>query len=382
MDVLFNGELIEQMTRRITSASGRMVVRITDAEYWTPENPNLYDIHIRLYKVDDKETILQDEVKTYSGLRSITLKNGRIHINNKPYYLKMILDQGYWPDGGMTAPSDEALKKDIELTKKFGFNGSRKHQKVEDPRWLYWCDKLGLVVWGEMANAKEWSHKGEELLMAEWTRAVRRDSNHPCIITWVPVNESWGFPGLREDHPGQYNFVERLVSMTRRLDRKRPVIDNDGWEHTEVTDICAIHDYTKTSAELKERYKDRLVGGILPKTVWNSHNNLFARGSDYQGQPIVLTEVGGFLMIPHDIPEAERDTLYQHYGSINSSDELLERYEDLMKGISELAFIAGFCYTQLTDIEIEINGLLTYDRQSKIAPEKIRDIHDKFFKNK
>src|SRR5262249_21317999 len=156
--------------------------------------------------------------------------------------------------------SDEALRADVEWILRLGFNGARKHQKIEDPRWLYWCDRLGLLVWGEMPNARAWSSEAEELLLAEWERAVCRDRNHPCIITWVPVNESMGFPGLLEDHPGQYAFLERVVAETRQLDPDRPVVDNDGWEHTDVTDILAIHDYTATGDALRERYRETVAG--------------------------------------------------------------------------------------------------------------------------
>ncbi len=292
----------------------------------------------------------------------------------------MVLDQGYWPDGGMTAPSDDALRaRTWEWTKRFGFNGARKHQKIEDPRWLYWCDKLGLLVWAEMPNARAWSSEAEEWLLAEWERAVRRDANHPCVITWVPVNESMGFPALQQHHPGQYAFIERIVALTRRLDPHLPVIDNDGWEHTDVTDICAIHDYTPTAEGLRARYEEALRGGPLPSTVWYQNKPLFVRGSQYRGQPIMLTEVGGFLMLPPDLPEEQRDRLYKFYASFRTSEELLEKYRDLMQGLSELPFLAGFCYTQLTDIEQEINGLLTYDRHPKVAPEGIARIHQSLF---
>lgn len=291
----------------------------------------------------------------------------------------MALDQGYWPDGGMTAPTDEALRADVEITKAFGFNGVRKHQKVEDPRWLYWCDKLGLLVWAEMPNARAWSPESEELLSAEWERVVRRDLSHPCVVTWVPVNESMGFPGLREHHPGQYAFVERIVALTRRLDpQRRPVIDNDGWEHTDVTDILAIHDYTPTREKLRARYAEALGGGPLPPTVWYQNKPLFLRGARYRGQPVMLTEVGGFLMTP-DLPADQRDLLYNVYASLHTGDELQAMYEDLMQGLSELPFLAGFCYTQLTDIEQESNGLLTYDRTPKVEPEAIAQIHHRLF---
>jgi hypothetical protein len=293
----------------------------------------------------------------------------------------MVLDQGYWPESYLAAPSDDALRRDVEWIKRFGFNGARKHQKIEDPRWLYWCDRLGLLVWEEMPNAREWSSQAEERLAAEWKRAIHRDYNHPCIISWVPVNESMGFPKLRQNHPGQYAFIERMVAMTRELDAGRPVIDNDGWEHTDITDICAIHDYTPTAALLRERYQDASGGGALPAHVWLANKPLFVLGSRYRGQPTILSEVGGFLMIPPDVPPEKRDLLYRFYGSVHDPEELLAKYRDLMEGILSLRFVAGFCYTQLTDIEQEINGLLTYDRRAKVPPEEIAEIHRRLFES-
>jgi beta-galactosidase/beta-glucuronidase len=357
-------------------ATGHLRFSIPYAKLWSPESPNLYDLKICLY---DGEELL-DQIGSYFGLRGLELRNGRVMLNGKSTYLKMVLDQGYWPDGYLTAPSDEALQTDIGWSKAFGFNGVRKHQKIEDPRWLYWCDRLGILVWEEMPNAREWSLHSEELLSAEWERAVRRDYNHPCIVAWVPVNESMGFPGLAQEHAGQYAYIERMVSETRHLDATRPVIDNDGWEHTDITDICAIHDYSPTAERLQTRYHDTLESGQLPKTVWVGDKPLFARGSKYRGQPIVLSEVGGFLTIPQEIPPDKRDHLYRYYASFERPEELLEKYRDLMNGISTLKFLAGFCYTQLTDIEQEINGLLTYDRKPKTNPEEIAELHRELFR--
>jgi beta-galactosidase/beta-glucuronidase len=376
LEVLDHGKQIARVEDKTAVATGRLFVTIPYAKLWSPESPHLYDLAIRLY---DSEKLL-DEVKTYVGLRGLRLLNGQFLLNGTPTYLRMVLDQGYWPDGYLTAPSDEALQTDIGWIKMFGYNGVRKHQKIEDPRWLYWCDRLGLLVWEEMPNAREWSSKAEDFLSAEWQTAVRRDYNHPCIIAWVPVNESMGFPGLGQQHAGQYAFIERMVRVTRRLDGSRPVIDNDGWEHTDITDVCAIHDYTPTAERLHDRYKDTIAGGELPLKVWIGEKPLFARGSKYRGQPIVLSEVGGFLSIPPDLPAEKRDMLYQFYASFETPEELLEKYRDLMRGISSLKFLAGFCYTQLTDIEQEINGLLTYDRKPKVAAEKIAEIHRELFK--
>jgi beta-galactosidase/beta-glucuronidase len=371
VEVFGEGKLVTQVSRETTTATARLRVQIPDARLWSPDDPHLYDVRVRLLM----KGIMLDEVETYVGLRSIELRNGRYFINGKETYLLLVLDQGYWPQGYLAAPSDDALREDVEWCKRYGFNGARKHQKIEDPRWLYWCDRLGLLVWEEMPNARAWSPTGEERLVAEWERAIMRDHNHPCIITWVPVNESMGFPGLRTSHPGQYAFLERMVARTREVAPHRPVIDNDGWEHTDVTDICAIHDYTPTSSGLRDRYRETLEGGPLPSNVWLQEKPLFMRGSRYRGQPVILTEVGGFLMIPQDIPEEERDVLYRHYGTCETEEEMLEKYRDLMDGLASLPFVAGFCYTQLTDIEQEINGLLTYDRRPKVDPEQIAAIH-------
>ncbi|HUS09771.1 MAG TPA: glycoside hydrolase family 2 TIM barrel-domain containing protein [Pyrinomonadaceae bacterium] len=375
VEVLEKGKRVAIGEDQTAVATGRLAITIPYAKHWSPDSPHLYDLQVRLY---DGNKLL-DEVGSYVGMRGIELREGKFLLNGNPTYLKMVLDQGYWPEGYLTAPSDEALQTDIGWVKMFGFNGVRKHQKIEDPRWLYWCDRLGLLVWEEMPNAREWSSKGEDLLSAEWQDAVRRDYNHPCIVAWVPVNESMGFPGLGQQHAGQYAFIERMVRVTRRLDSTRPVIDNDGWEHTDITDICAIHDYTPTAEKLSARYESMVRAGELPLKVWISDKPLFARGSRYRRQPIVLSEVGGFLTIPKDTPAEKRDMLYQFYDSFQSPEELLAKYHDLMTGIASLKFVAGFCYTQLTDVEQEINGLLTYDRQPKLTPEDVAAIHRELF---
>jgi len=351
------------------SASARFTLAMPQGRRWTPATPGLHGLKIRLYQGER----LLDEVHTYAGLREVAVDGNRFLLNGEPTFLKLVLDQGYWPDGGLTPPDGEALKADVELTRAMGFNGARKHQKVEDPRWLTWCDRLGLITWGEMANARDWSFEAEERFAAEWERAVRRDVGHPCVVTWVPINESWGVPGLRTGPTPEYAFLERLVSLTRRLDPSRLVVDNDGWEHTDVSDLAAIHDYTPTGDGLRERWGE----GRVPATVWGSGSLAhFVGEAAYRGQPIVLSEVGGFLLIP---PDADTlDPLYNAYGSHRTPAELLEKYRDVMQGLADIG-IAGFCYTQLTDIEQEINGLLFYDRRPKVPLEAIAQIHRECF---
>lgn len=337
---------------------------------WTPENPHLYDIRVRLRR--NGEVI--DEVASYAGMRSVEVRNGRFLLNGEPRYLRLVLDQGYWPDGGLTAPTDEALKADVEWMKTLGFDGARKHQKVEDPRWLTWCDRLGLLVWGEMANARAWSFECQEHLEAEWARVVERDRSHPCIIAWVPLNESMGYPDLEAGNAAQIHGVERLAHLTRRLDPTRPVIDNDGWEQTASSDVIAVHDYSHSGSDLASRYQGVLAGEPLPTRIWSGSRRSLLEGVEQGGRPILLTEVGGFLTRP-DVPEEDLDVMYRIYNSVSTGDELLNRYRELMENIGSLPFIAGFCYTQLTDVEQEKNGLLTYDRQPKVDPAAVADIH-------
>lgn len=360
----------------VNNGHARCMFRLPNAPRWSPDAPNLLDVTVDLMQGD----VIWDTVRTYAGLRSVSLKNGEVLLNGALIKLLMVLDQGYWPESGMTAPTDEALRADVEWCRKFGFNGARKHQKVEDPRWLYWCDRLGLLVWGEMANARAWCPEAEDRLAMEWERAVRRDVSHPCVITWVPMNESWGVPSLDREHPGQYAFVERLVTLTRRLDGTRPVVDNDGWEHTDVGDLYAIHDYTPTGDGIRERYRETLGGGPMLTTGWGKRpKSYLARGARYRGQPVILSEIGGFLTIPDDVPAERRDWLYSSYGTVDGPDQLIERYRDLLTAIAELPFVAGFCYTQLTDLQQEMNGLLTFDRRPKLDPSRLAALHEELF---
>lgn len=204
---------------------------------WSPEHPNLIEAVLTL--VDDG--VVTDEVHSYTGLRSVGVRDGHFLLNGQPYYLRLVLEQGYWPATHLAAADETALAHDVELAKQLGFNGLRIHQKVEDPRFLYYCDRLGMLVWGEMANAYVFSSTAVRRLASEWTAVVERDASHPCIIAWVPINESWGVPHLvsqaRERH-----FVQALYHLTKSLDSTRPVMGNEGWEHV-ASDMLGVHDY-------------------------------------------------------------------------------------------------------------------------------------------
>ena len=374
LDGLEGETVVARRGEETRGATARLRLDIPDAKPWSPESPRLYKLRVRLSQHGE----LLDTVESYAGLRTVGLGDKHIELNGKPVYLAMVLDQGYWPQSYLAPPSDEALRQDVEWAKRFGFNGVRKHQKIEDPRWLYWCDRLGVLVWEEMPSAMKWSLEAEEGLLAEWERAVRRDVNHPSIITWVPINETMGFRGIRKHYLGLRAFIERVVTLTRRLDPHRLVIDNDGWEHTDLTDICTIHDYTPDLREFEARYQGFINGGPLPPFAWHRKQPLFFEGSRYRGQPIMLSEVGA-LLLPLDLCEGRRDRLYKNYSYCATRAEFTERYQHLMKVISSLKFLAGFSYTQLTDVEQEVNGLLTYDRRPKVEPETIVEIHRALF---
>jgi hypothetical protein len=311
-----------------------------------------------------------DRVGSYCGFRSVSTADGQILFNGVPYYLKTVLDQGYWPDSNLTAPSDEAIQFDLRAIKDMGFNGVRKHQKVEDPRYLYWADRLGVLVSAEMANAYLFDHHAVARITREWIEVVNRDYNHPCIVIWVPINESWGVPNISDSR--QRAHLKALYYLTKSLDNTRLVIDNDGWEHTEVTDLFAIHDYTISGDDLLARYST----GRVPLTLINDREKFYlAPGYQYNGSPVFLSEFGGIAyVLPEDRAKVPPDS-WGYSGVEATCDAALERIGSLYRAISQIHKIRGICYTQLYDVEQEVNGLLTYDRRFKFDPALIANFN-------
>lgn len=340
---------------------------------WSPEHPTLYELTIRLYSPSSKLPI--DTIHTTIGMRSLSWNHSdsTFRLNNRPYFQALFLDQGYWPDTFMTPPSSAALKTDIQLAKAMGFNGCRKHQKVEDPRFLYWADKLGFLVWGEMANAYAFSAAYAERFDQEWREAVRRDINHASLVAWTPVNESWAYTDLATNLE-QRNHIRSLYHATKVLDPTRPVNDNCGWEHVQ-TDLTTFHDYSDAQ-ELSETCSS--MEGILGK---HGGRPLFLNaidgdpGSKHAARaPVLCTEFGGVNIARSAAGnEGERE-----WGYTTASDpkDLLMRIGKMMHGIVDGGHICGFVYTQLTDIEQEVNGLYTIDRQEKLDVAEVRKIVD------
>ena len=349
--------------------------------YWSPENPILYDVEIQ---VDDGvDGSPADTVRSYFGMRKIHVENGKLYLNNQPYYQKLLLDQGYWEEGLVTAPTDMDYQEDIRKSKEMGFNGCRKHEKVEDPRFLYWADKMGFLVWEAMASFWSYTPEAGAQFAREWMDVIYRDYSHPSIIVWGMLNESWGVPRIYSNVQ-QQDFSRGLYYLARGLDSTRLVISNDGWEMTD-TDICAFHSYKH--GEKEDTAQHQVFRDCL-KQVDSLHLIMekltFAKGSSYKGQPVVLTECGGIAVkadgdgcdrpvTPEDqagrvqngeSPVAVCGTGDWGYTSALSG-EFLDEYKRIVDAIYDSEILSGFCYTQLTDVEQETNGLLTKDHQYK-----------------
>jgi beta-galactosidase/beta-glucuronidase len=331
---------------------------------WSPEKPTLIKADIELW---DGATLL-DQVHSYTAMRAVSIQRDRFLLNGRPYYLRLVLDQGYWPDTLMTAPSDEALRRDVELVKAMGFNGVRKHQKIEDPRYLYWADVLGLLVWEEMPSAYRFTAEAIERMTAEWTEVIKRDSSHPCVVVWVPFNESWGVPNLTESAAHRH-YVQALYYLTKSLDSTRLVVGNDGWEST-TTDILAIHDYDSNPQHLARRYGPEVELAELLQEGRPGGRVLALDGYPHHGQPVMLTEFGGIAYLPECDPEAKRAWGYQRTGSAH---DLEQKYRELLHAVNGITMFSGFCYTQFADTFQEANGLLYADRTPKVPLDIIAE---------
>jgi beta-galactosidase/beta-glucuronidase len=366
--VKLSGEAKAQSEVSATDSRPTAILKLSGQQLWSPERPTLYDLTVEL--LSGGKVI--DRVESYFGQRKVSTHDGKVYLNNAPYYLRMVLDQGYWPESLLTPPTEEAIKYDIEMTKKFGFNGARKHQKVEDPRWLYWCDKLGLIVWGEMANAYDiYNDDYVARFVDEWQQAVQRDYNHPSIIAWTPINESWGVTRILTSAEQQAH-AKTMYYLTRSLDQTRLVQDNDGWEHTDATDLFGIHDYARTGELLAEKYKGLDASPEAgPLRIPRNGKEALAIGYKYNGTPILMTEFGG---ISYRVGAQKADNEWGYSGIEPSKEALLSRLDGLVKALRANKAIVGYCYTQLTDVEQEINGLMTYDRKPKADPAEFARI--------
>ena len=366
LSLSFRGQSIARQRTLLTGSRGKFCVPLADEGFdfgellWTPESPNLVDVDMKLLKNGQ----IVDEAHTRIGLRKIDIDaSGKICLNHRPLYQRLILDQGYWEESGLTPPSATALKTDIELSKAMGFNGARKHQKLEDPYFYYYAEELGFLVWCEMPSAYTFCDREVKALTQEWQEIVSYAKNFTSVIAYVPLNESWGTREIRTQNT-QQDLARSLYYATRVLDETRLISSNDGFEAVSPTDFVGIHDYDVKGAEMAQKYA--VLDGLYPQG-WA----LFADGSKYEGQPVLLTEFGGIAM-----KSDEKGMAWGYNEGASDREEFLSRLSALVDGIRAAGF-QGFCYTQLTDVQQEVNGLLTADRTPKAEIEKLKKIFGK-----
>lgn len=355
-----------------------VVLDVKNPKLWSPESPFLYDIVLEVTAPDGK---VVDRVNSYAGMRKIHIDGNKIYLNNKPYYQRLVLDQGFYPDGIWTAPSDEALRRDIELSMEAGFNGARLHQKVFEERFHYWADKLGYLTWGESAS---WGMDANNPLaarnfIAEWSNIVVRDRNHPSIVIWTAMNEQW-WPEVCE-YP---RFVENVYDITRQLDPTRPVNTVSGGVHVK-TDIWTVHSYEQNGAKLKERLFNGTEFMQTPNNLIEpNHGNIgFNPPRKYEtfnyktytgGMPYLIDEFGG-IKCAETTPGGDS---WGYGEAARTRDDFYTRLEsqvDALLSISEQVW--GYCYTQLTDVEQEQNGIYNYDRSPKFDMQRVKAIFAK-----
>ncbi len=326
---------------------------------WSPISPKLIHAELELLDEDGRQL---DTVDSYTALRAFAVQGDRFILNGRPYPLRLVLDQGYWETTGLTPPNDAAVRRDVELVKEMGFNGVRKHQKIELPRYLYWADTLGILVWEEMPSAYRFTRRSVEMMTRQWLEVMRRDASHPSIMAWVPFNESWGVPNLPSSVP-ERNYVRALYYLTKTQDPTRPVIGNDGWESV-ATDIIGIHDYDTSPERIARRYFSRDSPKLL-KRERPGGRTIVLEGRTGE-HPIVLSEFGGVAIVDE---KAE----CWGYGRCQTKEIFAEHYRALLSVVRSLDLLAGFCYTQFADTYQEANGLLSMDRVPKIPTELIAE---------
>ena len=354
----WDGKAVGVAESKVLGQTVTVTLNLTEKHLWEVGKGGLYSLTLNF---------ADDEVTSYFGLREVDLSDGVCKINGKPVFQRLILDQGFYPDGIYTAPTKEALKNDILLSMKVGFNGARLHQKIFEPLFLHYCDELGYIVWGEHGNwGLNWT-KFESLryFLLEIEEEIERDFNHPSIIGWCPYNETWEI-----DRAFQDADVLRIVYRTvKALDKTRPCIDTSGNYHVE-TDIFDVHDYEQDYKIFKENY-DKLF----------KENELYDRFPDKQhwnGEPVFMSEYGGIRILLKS--DKDYDTLKNAWGYGNpatSYEEFYERYEGLTTALIDNPKMLGFCYTQLTDVEQELNGIYYYDRTEKFDAERLYKINTK-----
>lgn len=354
-EAYYNNALCGSAETEVCSSNAFLKISLSELYLWEAGNGRLYDL--KLY-------FGEDCVNSYFGMREISIQGEKVLLNGKVVFQRLVLDQGFYPDGIYTAPSDEALVQDIQLSLQAGFNGARLHQKVFEERFLYYCDRLGYMVWGEQANwGLDYSlPDGLKHFLPEWMEIIERDFNHPAIVGWCPFNETWDYDGRKQDD----DLLRITYLMTKQYDTTRPCIDTSGAYHV-ITDIYDLHDYEQDAEIFASHYQDFAQGGKL----WETHPH---RQEPVDGIPAFISEYGG---IKWDMLHGNQDDKGGYGKSPRTMEEYLERYKRLTDVLLDNPRMFGFCYTQLYDVEQEVNGLYTYDRVAKFDMEVIKEINSR-----
>lgn len=363
--LLFENEVVAE---NISSIEGdTLTVRLTvegDVHPWELGSPNLYDLRIELF---DNECVV-DSVDSYLGFREIKTQDGKILLNGKVLYQKLVLDQGYWLDSHLTPPSNEALYEDIVKMVELGFNGCRKHQKVEDDRFYYYADVLGYILWSEMPSMYTNTAESRAVFEKEWIQTVEQHYNHPSVLVWTPLNESWGVRDILNRKVEQ-DFANIIYHVTKEYDPYRLVITNDGWEHT-ISDIMTIHHYEQSGEKLLQYFKTKEKA---LQDVWDGHHKgMMAHGWEYKGQPIMFTEFGGTAYIK----TTEGSSNWGYGVGVKDDEEYINRFTGLIKTLHSLEYSCGYCYTQVSDVQQEVNGVLFENREFKVEPKLLKKVQD------
>lgn len=362
VEAFWSGISVGKASVDLSSNSSFVNIKLDEKHLWEVGKGNLYDLKLTV----KRNGVVCDEVLSYFGLRNVCLDGRAFKINGKTVFGRWVLDQGFYPDGIYTAPSDDDLKNDILNSQKLGFNGARLHEKVFEPRFLYWADKLGYIVWGEYANwGLNITETGQiEHFLPEWIEAMERDINHPSIIGWCPFNETWDYKGRKQSDA----ILKMVYEVTKSIDHTRPVIDTSGNFHV-VTDIFDVHDYEQNPEKFSSYY-DRITDGILEDACYR--NSSMRGRQKYDGvSPMFVSEYGGIQW------SCDNSDGWGYGEAPKNEAEFLERYRGLTEALIDNPYMLGFCYTQLYDVEQEVNGLMTYDRKFKFDPEIIKKINSK-----
>lgn len=353
----WNGKEVGNASTDTLGQTATLTLNLSEKHLWEVGKGGLYSLNL---------SFGGDEVSSYFGLREVKLTDKAVNINGKPVFQRLVLDQGFYPDGIYTAPSAEALKNDILLSMEVGFNGARLHQKIFEPLFLHYCDELGYIVWGEHGNwgADHTNFESLRYFLLEIEEEIERDFNHPALIGWCPYNETWDVNGKQQD-----DDILRIVYRTvKNLDKTRPCIDTSGNFHVE-TDIFDVHDYDQDCELFKGHYED-----LTNKNILFDHQ---AHRQTWKGEPVFMSEYGGIRVELKEFEENDREKAWGYGNAATSLDEFYARYDGLTTALIDCPKMIGFCYTQLTDVEQELNGIFRYDRTKKFDSEILYKINTK-----